>query len=112
VSDSAYARIEQTPTLRALYEQLRAQLDNLGPYEVQHRKSGLHIIAGSAFLAVRPGPDGLLLTIVTGEPLSGSRIRSVQRSAERCHNEAMITAATDFDDELTEWLTQAYLRAR
>lgn len=93
MSDSAYARIQQTPALRELYELLLARLDALGPFEVEHRKSGVHLVAGTGFLAVRPAADGLAVSFAG----------AVQR-------EVILRAATDLD-EIAGPLVAAYRAA-
>lgn len=91
------------------YAALVRVLDRLGPYEVQNNKTSLHIVHRRAFLGVHPRATGLLLTIVTTTALDSTRVRkSEQVSANRYHNEVLLTSAGDIDDELTDWINQAY----
>ncbi len=109
MADSAFGRIQADPTLKALYRQLLAALDELGEYDVETRKSSLQITHGLSFLGVRAGTTGLLLTLVTDSPIASDRVRRVeQTSAGRCHNEVLVSDAADFDADLKGWLDRAY----
>jgi hypothetical protein len=91
------------------YAALVCVLDRLGPYDVQHKKTSLHIAHRRAFLGVHPRAAGLLLTIVTSTALDSTRVRkSEQVSANRCHNEVLLAGTGDVDEELTDWITEAY----
>jgi hypothetical protein len=112
MGDSAYSRITSSPLLRELYRELLDLLDPLGNYEVQTKKSALHITHGPGFLGVQARDDGLLLTIVTDAALDGDRVRRTERvAAGLAHNEVLVTVSADFDDELAGWLAAAYRRA-
>jgi hypothetical protein len=111
MSDSAYGRIQGDPVLSALYQQLLRTLNALGEYDVETKKSSLHITHGAAFLGVHARTNGLLLNIVTDSPLIGDRVRKVEQlSARRCHNEVLVTDSAEFDAELAGWLREAYQR--
>jgi hypothetical protein len=91
------------------YAALVRVLDRLGPYEVQTKKTSVHIAHRRAFLGVHPRAAGLLLTIVTTTALDSTRVRNREQvSANRCHNEVLLVGAGDVDDELADWITQAY----
>lgn len=76
---------------------------------MQNKKTSLHIAHRRAFLGVHPRATGLLLTIVTTTALDSTRVRKHEQvSANRYHNEVLLTGADDIDDELTNWITQAY----
>lgn len=118
MGDSAFSRIQNLELLHELYDALTARLDALGSYEVQHRKSSLHVVrdSGAAFLAVHPRADGLLLDIVTDAPLTGalgdgSRVAAVHDlPGGRTRSEVLLTGLDDVDDELAGWLATAYRR--
>ena|SRR2546430_13677300 len=108
---SALETIEARPESKALLAALLDRLSGLGPYDVEVKKTSLHVTRGSAFLGVHPRSRGLLLNIVTSEPIDSARIRKVERvSANRYHNEVLLAATGDLDDELVGWLRQAYER--
>jgi hypothetical protein len=83
----------------------------LGPHEVDPKKGSLHVTNGSAFLGIHPRRAGLLLNIVTSDELRSERIRKAEPiSRGRWHNEVLVQAPDEVDDELRRWLTQAYQR--
>jgi hypothetical protein len=94
---------------KAAYAALLALLDGLGHYDVENKRTSLHVTRGRAFLGVHPRTNGLLINIVTTAPLLSPRVRrSEQVSARRCHNEVLLCSADEFDAELTGWIKQAY----
>lgn len=106
---TALEKITASPVLGQLYKALCTNLDHLGEYEVEVKKTSLHITHSRAFLGVHPRKDSLLLNIVTSAPLNSARLHKVDRvSANRYHNEVIISDTQQFDTELSEWLGQAY----
>jgi hypothetical protein len=54
----------------------------------------------------------VLLTIRTAAPLAGPRVRKVdQLSKHRFHNDVLLAAPGEVDDELLAWLRTAYALA-
>ncbi len=111
-SSAALERIKSNPTSRSIYRALLARLDRVGPYGVEGKKTSLHITNGRAFLGVHPRKDGLMLNIVLGQPVKGPRVRKSERvSANRYHNEILLAAAGDVDDQIGGLLERAYALA-
>jgi hypothetical protein len=105
----ALQKIQQNPLTSHLLESLQEHLEVLGPYEIEVKKTSLHVANGRAFLGIHPRATGLLLNIVTTERLAGSRIRkSEQVSANRWHNELLLTEPLESDVELQAWIHRAY----
>jgi hypothetical protein len=105
----ALEKITSDAVARGIYDNLLAHLTLLGPYEVEAKKTSLHITRGRAFLGVHPRRGGLLLNIVTPEALEDPRIKKAERvSANRWHNEVVVSSPGDLDAELLGWLRQAY----
>jgi hypothetical protein len=97
---------------RAVYAALVEALDALGTYQVETKKTSLHVTRDRAFLGVHPRSTGLLLNIVTTSALDSPRVRKTERiSANRCHNEVLLASADDVDDEVRAWIGQAYALA-
>lgn len=94
----------------ALFERLIQALDALGDFQVEEKKASLHVVAGkAAFLGVHPRKEGLRLNLVLARALSGGRVaKAEQVSKARFHNELDVRTVEDFDDELVEWLREAY----
>jgi len=106
---NALEQITGRDASRTIYAALLEAIDELGPYEVEAKKTSLHLSRGRAFLGVHPRSTGLLLNVVTTTALDSPRVRrSEQISANRCHNEVLLTSVDDVDDELRDWIGQAY----
>lgn len=107
--ENALAKIKSNPVSAELYSLLIKVLDELGNYVVENKKTSLHIVHGRAFLGVHPRKDGLLLNVVTREPLHSERLKKVERvSANRYHNELIVNTTEQIDGELIGWLHTAY----
>ncbi len=98
---------------RALFHGLTGLLESIGTFEVEEKKTSLHIVAGSsAFVGVHPRKDSLRLNVVLSRSLEGDRVAKSERvSANRFHNEIDVKLLSDLDGELESWLKEAYLRA-
>jgi hypothetical protein len=96
-----------------VYQVLSAALANIGPITIEEKKTSLHVKGtGAAFLGVHPRKDGLRINIVLSRPLAGHRVVKADRvSANRFHNEVDLKQASDVDEELKLWLSEAYARA-
>jgi hypothetical protein len=111
-NSEALEKIQAGTATSAVYKRLLATLDRLGAYDVEGKKTSLHIVRRRAFLGVHPRKDGLLLNIVTERPIENSRvIRVEQVSKNRCHNEVKIISEKEIDEELFEWIRQAFALA-
>ena len=101
--------------VRETYRRLMTTVERFGPVAVQVKKTSLHLVAGtggSAFAGVHPQKAALLLTIRTATPLAGPRVRTVdQVSKHRFHNDVLLAAPDEVDDELLGWLQAAYALA-
>lgn len=93
----------------SIYAALLEVLDDLGPYQVETKKTSLHITRGRAFLGLHPRANGILVNIVSLAALAGPRVRRTEQvSRNRFHNEVLLTSAEDVDGELSGWIAQAY----
>ncbi|MCA9332819.1 DNA replication protein DnaC [Candidatus Saccharibacteria bacterium] len=107
--ENALAKIKSNPVSAQVYERLVKELEKLGSYEVENKKTSLHIVHSRAFLGVHPRKHGILLNIVTSEPLENERLKKVERvSANRYHNEILVTTPSEIDEMLQGWLELAY----
>lgn len=105
----ALSKINGSETTQLLYSKLLEKLNQLGEYEVETKQTSLHITHGRAFLGVHPRKDALLLNVVTSEPIVSERLKKTERvSANRYHNELIVSDVQQYDDELLNWLTEAY----
>jgi Domain of unknown function (DUF5655) len=103
---------DKDPIARTIYDALMFALRRLGDVVPEPKKSSIHITAGvgtPAFAGVHPRKSGILLNVRTGAPLSGTRVRKTEQvSRNRYHNEILLTAPSDIDDELRGWLAEAH----
>lgn len=106
---NALTTIEGNTISNKLYSSLLEELKKIGEFDVEVKKTSLHIIHGRAFLGVHPRKDGLLLNIVTSEPLKSGRLKKVEQvSANRYHNELVIGSVDEIDPELLSWINNSY----
>jgi hypothetical protein len=109
MSSEAMDKIQQDPISRGIYEALMSRLADVGEFEVEGKKTSLHIVHGRAFLGLHPRRNALLVTIVTNEPIQSPRaVRTEQVSKSRYHNEVLLSSVGEVDDELMGWAKRAY----
>ena len=98
------------PRVRAAYEDLLRKVRLIGPVIVEAKKTSVHLKARVAFAGVHPRKRYLLLQIVAEKGIQSERVLKVDRiSANRVHNHVRIDSPADLDDEVMDWLTEAYL---
>ncbi|HEX8901350.1 DUF5655 domain-containing protein [Vitreimonas sp.] len=104
----------KAPVVRAIYKKLLASLKRQAvTFEVDAKKTSLHLTHGTAFAGVHPKKNWLDLTIRLEKPLAGPRIRkSEQVSRNRWHNEVRLTSEADVDGQLIGWLVTARALSR
>jgi hypothetical protein len=108
--DDALTKIESNPNSALLYKRLIALVEHAGDFEVEAKKTSLHVVHGRAFLGIHPRKDGMVLNIVTAEPLQSERLRKTEQvSANRWHNELLVTSEDELDDEVRGWVKLAHL---
>ena len=106
---TALDTIAADPASAEIYAGLLTDLAYLGPFEIEPKKTSLHITHGRAFLGVHPRKGALLLNLVLTEKIASKRIRKSERvSANRWHNELLVTSTEDLDAELGGWILAAY----
>ena len=101
-----FARCE--PVAEWIYRCLLGGLAPYGPIRVEPKKTSLHLCgARSAFAGVHPRAAGVLLTIRTAAPIESRRVRKTERvSANRAHNDLLLTDPAQVDEELVGWLAE------
>lgn len=102
-----------SPTARQLYLTLTEKLRAFGPFEVELKKSSVHLVRTSAFCGVRFRQQYLLLTIKSAAPMKSERVaRAEQISKSRWHNDVRVSSDAEIDLQLMNWLKESYdLRA-
>ena len=97
------------PEALATYRALVAALAGIGPFVEDPKKTSIHLNRKAAFAGVHPRKAAILLVIRTGAPIDSPRIRKLEKvSANRWHNEILLSAPAEADAEVIGWLTDAY----
>lgn len=101
--------VNKDPSTRALYEQLISLVRTFGPIEEDPKKTSIHINRKTALAGVETRRNNLLLTIKSDHLIQSPRVEKVEQiSPRRVYHKVRITSPTDFDEELTNWLQDAY----
>ena len=109
MESKALAKILADATSNEIYKALLSRLAEIGPHEVDPKKTSLHVTRGHAFLGIEPRKGGLLINVVSREGLRSDRVRKAERlSSRRFHNEVLLRAPDDVDEELMAWVAEAY----
>ena len=98
-----------------VYAKLSKMLAGLGDVVIEEKTKSLHVKAGSgsAFAGVHPRKGALLLNIRLDRKLLSKRMKKTEKvSKSRWHNELLLAAPGDVDDELVSWLRAAYALAK
>ena len=101
--------ILESPASQSTYARVVAEIGKLGPFEVQEKKTSLHLVHGRAFAGVHPRATGIILNLVLDAPLKSARVhKSEQVSTHRHHVEFKLERPSDIDAQLVGWITKAY----
>lgn len=101
--------IGKDQVVRDTYARLLSALGELGPFTVEPKKTSIHLVNKSGFAGVHPRKGYMYLNLRTERPLENPRIaKREQVSKSRYHNEVKLATPDDVDDELREWLKEAY----
>jgi len=113
MSKSVPSIFENKPQATRAYAEVLAFAKSLGKYEVEEKKTCLHLTAGkTAFLGVHPHKDGLRLTVVLSKAIESKRIVKCEKaSANRYHVDLNFVAADGMDSELKKLIKESYERS-
>ncbi len=112
MTSGAMERIYDDATTKAVYDALLDRVEASGEHGVEIERTSVHFTRGRAFLGVHPQEGGLLLDLVTRDPLDSPRVRRHEQvSGNGWHNEVLVTARDQLDDELGGWIEQAHREA-
>jgi hypothetical protein len=105
--ESHFAKAE--PHLRALYSQIEAILEALGPFDVAPTKSGITMRAKRSFAAVKVQRQALRVEFLLPRVLKNSRMRKTEVLSPRLvAHHLEVRSVADLDAELRGWLKEAY----
>ena len=94
------------PVAAWIYRRLLGAVAPYGPIRVEAKRTCLHLCGvRSAFAGVHPRRNGVLLTIRSAAPIDSPRVRKSEVvSANRAHNDLLLTDPAEVDEELAAWL--------
>jgi hypothetical protein len=97
------------PATVALYGQLLNQVQKLGPFAVEMKKTSIHWTRKSAFAGIHPRRQSFILTVKSDRRIDSERIaKAEQVSKSRWHLDLKLTSPEEVDAELLGWLKEAY----
>jgi hypothetical protein len=100
------------PVYREIYEALVAHLASLGPVHADSVRVGVFLKRDRKLAEVRPKARSLSLEFVLARAIDHPRIDRVLRiSDDRVVHIVKLTRVAEVDDEVRDWLTEAYATA-
>jgi uncharacterized protein DUF5655 len=95
---------------RPIFERLREHLDQVGPLRIEAVTVGVFFRRTRTFAELRPMRNRLRLSLLLSRPLQDPRIvRTWHGPGMRSAYFVDLRDPADVDDELLDWLTEAYL---
>ncbi|GAA1718529.1 DUF5655 domain-containing protein [Fodinicola feengrottensis] len=94
-----------------IYRALESHLTSLGPLHADAVKVGVFLKTDRTIAEVRPRARALSLDLVLLRTVDHPRISRHLRTGDRTIHIIKLTSLDDVDNELLEWLTEAYLTA-
>ncbi len=106
---TARERIDGDPVSSSIHKALMDRISSFDACEVQENASSFHVVHGRAFLGIHPRRGGILINIVLTRQLDSERVHRAERvSANRWHNEFVLTNPSEIDPELLAWIREGY----
>lgn len=100
------------PVQRLIYEAVLGHIKTLGPVHVDAVQVGVFLKRASKLAELRPKSRWLSLELVLPRLVADARIsRTIRVSSTRIVHIIKLAAMDDVDDQLRDWLTEAYLNA-
>jgi hypothetical protein len=97
------------PVQRAIYDAIVGYLDSLGPVHVDAVRVGVFLKAEAKLAEVRPKARSLNLALALPHPVTDARIaRRFPVSGGRFWHVLKLTEVGQVDDQVRDWLTEAY----
>ena len=92
-----------------IYEKLIAELHRFGPIRIEPKKTSIHLGNRFGFAGVYTQKKAINLEVHLNHKLTSPRIGKVeQASANRFHHTIKLAEPGDVNDELLQWLREAY----
>jgi hypothetical protein len=103
-----YPAILKSPLSQSTYAKVIAAVGKLGPFEVEEKKTSLHLTHGRAFAGVHPRAHGIVLNLVFDAPLKNARVHKSEQVSANRHIEFKLEDPTEVDAQLVTWIKHAY----
>lgn len=98
------------PFERPIFEAVHAHLRSLGPLHLEPVSVGLFFKRSRTFAELRPMTRWVVLSFILSRTVTDPRIsRRITVSGNRVYHETKLRDETDVDDQVRDWLTDAYL---
>jgi len=92
-----------------IYERLINELQKFGQLKIEPKKTSIHLGNRFGFAGVYTRGNYINLEVHLNHKLTSNRINKVETaSANRYHHTIKLTSEKDIDQELLNWLKQAY----
>ncbi len=110
--NSVDATFRARPEQRAIYDAIAAHLKTLGPFHADAVTVGVFVKSDRKLAELRPKSKWLELTLYLDHALDDPRVaKSTRYSAARVINWIKLRDVADVDDQLCDWLAEAYEHA-
>lgn len=97
---------------RPVFDAVMARLDSIGPIHVEPLSVGIFLKRAQTFAQLRPMQRWVALSFSLRRQVSHPRIvRKPIPYSGRYHHVANLRSPDDIDDQLVDWVTEAYLDA-
>ncbi|MCK1234745.1 DUF5655 domain-containing protein [Streptococcus uberis] len=111
MSDYLPLLVNKEKTVSELLETILSILDQFGPYQIEVKKTSLHLVKENAFLGIHPKKKWLDINIVSNQAIDHSLITKNEHiSKNRWHNNLRLSSVEEVDDTVKNLLQAAYLR--
>lgn len=111
MSDYLPLLVNKEKTVSELLETILSILEQFGPYQIEVKKTSLHLVKEKAFLGVHPKKKWLDINIVSNQAIDHSLITKNEHiSKNRWHNNLRLSSVEEVDDTVKNLLQAAYLR--
>lgn len=111
MSDYQPLLVNKEKTVSELLETILSILEQFGPYQIEAKKTSLHLVKEKAFLGIHPKKKWLDINIVSNQAIDHSLITKNEHiSKNRWHNNLRLSSVEEVDDTVKKLLHAAYLR--
>lgn len=95
--------------VRRTYDELLRQLRSRGPLIENPKKMSIHLVRVKTLAGIKIRENYLILTFKSDQSLESPRIRKSERMSHNCfHLKMKLSTPSDVNDEVMNWLGNAY----